>query len=209
MAEDHYAQAERYSAPPQSYQAPLPAPTPQRYGAHQSMAAHLETGEQNQGAVHRGRQHQRSQSDMTSLNQRYSASPSYGGGMQYPGPNAQNVGGPYYNMNQVRAHEAPVQVQHYGSPQPRVQQAYGRADYRISGVEALRATPMGHVRHQSSPMVQPPFQDGRSPYAGRSPMHQLPSMGQMGEGCMGQSSMRNPSHVYETQQARNVFSARH
>jgi hypothetical protein len=183
MAEDDYSQSRmsrRHVTPPQMYQAPLLAPTPQRYGS-QSMAAHLEV--EHAQTSHRGRHHQRSQSDMSAFVQpRYSVSPSYPVNIPFSGNGAAPINGSYFTaMHHV---QQPVQGQQYASQQqmhPFTQQCRPSVGPVV-----------GHARHQSAGMVSSLY--GRQGH----PVSTMPP-----------NDMRHDTPMYEAQHMRGVYTARH
>jgi hypothetical protein len=183
MAENDYDQGQmfgRHATPPQVYQAPLLAPTPQRYGS-QSMAAHLDV--EHAQPSHRGRHHQRSQSDMSAFVQpRYSVSPSYPVNMPYSTSGATSANGSYFTT--MHHAQTPFQGQQSSPLQPHVQPY---AQQSRPGVSPF----VGHARHQSAGMVSSVY--GRQGH----PVSTLPPVG-----------MRHESPMYEAQHMRGVYSGR-
>jgi hypothetical protein len=181
-AEDDY-----YAFSPQTYQAPLPAPTPQRMNGH-SMAAHLETNEYSS----RRPMHQRSHSDMGGFVRAR---------MDYsPGPSSAYPADANYQGRSYHAQEQ-SQVGSYGyqqnrwEPTDRFGTQYG--DVRATTMNGSSASGAGHARHSSSPMTSyaPPqgqgMRQGPSGYSQTQP-HNSP----------------HGPHIHETVQARALFSSR-
>ncbi|KAF4627561.1 hypothetical protein G7Y89_g10595 [Cudoniella acicularis] len=210
MGEDVHADShmrEHYAFSPQTYQAPLPAPTPQRFGG-QSMAAHLETGHAHGG--HRST-HQRSQSDMGAFSRgrvMYSASPSYASG-----PLSAHPGG---SSNLRSVQYQPVSYSgHYGyhSPQQRAEQLHASQHSEMRSAKQLPG--LGHMRHQSTPMGQQHYnmqsmRDGpRANFGHSSRPGSQNAMSVNHNTHPGSSNTLPPvTHITETPQARGIYSAR-
>lgn len=179
------------------YQAPLPAPTPQRYGSHQSMAHRLEN-EQTQGSAHRS--HSRSRSDIGMMR-----------GSSFPSsfsPNVQHAGEQYRPnpYEQAAAQQAQQQAQqhHQAQQQAQQQQQYGYSRHSSQPPEIFTHTPIRHVRHQSVPMVQPHFQNGmRDPRVMNQYVQGHPNT--LPPVADNSQPHHHPSHPYDASQARNAF----
>ncbi|CAG8949793.1 hypothetical protein HYFRA_00004116 [Hymenoscyphus fraxineus] len=180
------------------YQSPLPAPTPQRWGS-QSMAHRLEN---EHAGVHRS--HSRSRSDAGLM--RGSPFPaSYSPSMQHQYPGEQYRPSPY---EQVAAQQAAHQHAQQQQQQAQQQQygGYSRQGSQQPEMFGHHTPTMRHVRHQSSPMIHPQFQNGmRDPRMMNQYVQGHPNtLPPVSDGP--QQPQLHPSHSYEgVPQMRNPF----
>lgn len=220
QAENHMR--EQYAFSPGGYQAPLPAPTPQRLGG-QMLAAHLETGH-----AHGARRptHSRSQSDMGSLNRgrmMYSTSPSYGVAPSSAHPTGMNT--PLRSF-QYPSQSFPGQYG-YSSPQQRPEhlQTPQPQHHEMRSAKALPS--LGHMRHQSTPMGNFQMQSMREgaptsftqprpgsqnailgshiPYAS----HHTNAIGNQNTHTSHNNTLPPVAHLQDPAHARNTFPPRH
>ncbi|KAF8852172.1 hypothetical protein BDZ45DRAFT_124049 [Acephala macrosclerotiorum] len=172
-------------APPR-YQAPLPAPTPQRLNGL-SMAAHLEVNNEHVSA--RRPIHNRSQSDISSLG---------GGPYQYsPAPVSVYSQGPGYQSRPSHFQESPQpHSRHYSPQQLRWEQMPQYPTMR----QSTQLPGLGHHRAQSTSMIQ-------STYSTPMPsVHEHPTQAAMSPYTQG--SLTAGPHITESPEARAVFASR-
>lgn len=178
-ANEYYGYSER------PYQAPLPAPVPQRLGG-QSMAAHLETSNNNEYNHARRPVHQRSYSDMGGFATR--------GRFEYsPGP------------SQVYAPESRSQYQnvpHFNGQGYAAQPRFESMPPQYSDPRQYGQLPsMGHQRAQSSSTISSTY----SPIMPTLREHQTP---QSNVSPYAQQQHSRPTQVRESQETRALYSSR-
>jgi hypothetical protein len=188
----HYIQS------PIGYQAPLPAPTPQRSTGH-SMAAHLENSGYQQ--THRRPLHSRSQSDVSGFGQNrmdYVASTS-GYGMA---PEFQSRHPQLQERSQPNGYTYPSAV--YSQPQ------YSQPQYREEPAgprwSEIPLASQGHNRGQSQPMIP-------LAYSAPSPVYGRPHPSQVAQNYHSQQPRNNnlppaPRRISDTPDARDIYASR-